>query len=60
MGASCQSTSTPGACYTSGMDLFDHALRERLKTEAPLTARTRSGPQTLDEFVGQDEIVAGS
>jgi putative ATPase len=37
------------------MDLFDHALRERLKTEAPLAARMR--PRTLDEFVGQEDIV---
>jgi putative ATPase len=37
------------------MDLFDHALRQRLKTEAPLAARMR--PRTLDEFVGQEEIV---
>jgi len=37
------------------MDLFDHALHERMKTEAPLAARMR--PRTLDEFVGQEEIV---
>jgi putative ATPase len=37
------------------MDLFDHALRERMQTEAPLAARMR--PRTLDEFIGQDEIV---
>jgi putative ATPase len=37
------------------MDLFDHALGERLKTEAPLAARMR--PRTLDEYVGQEEIV---
>jgi putative ATPase len=37
------------------MDLFDHALRERMKTEAPLAARMR--PRTLDEFAGQEEIV---
>jgi putative ATPase len=37
------------------MDLFDHALRERMQTEAPLAARMR--PRTLDEFVGQAEIV---
>ncbi len=37
------------------MDLFDHALKDQLKTEAPLAARLR--PRTLDEFVGQDEIV---
>jgi putative ATPase len=37
------------------MDLFDHALQKRMKTEAPLAARMR--PRTLDEFVGQEEIV---
>lgn len=37
------------------MDLFDHALQNRMKTEAPLAARMR--PRTLDEYMGQDEIV---
>jgi len=37
------------------MSLFDHARRERMKTEAPLAARMR--PQTLDELVGQEQIV---
>jgi len=37
------------------MDLFDHALAQRLAREAPLAARMR--PRTLDEFVGQDAIV---
>jgi len=37
------------------MDLFDHAMEEELKKKAPLAARLR--PRTLDEFVGQDEIV---
>jgi putative ATPase len=37
------------------MDLFDHALQERLTSEAPLAARMR--PRTLEEFVGQEEIV---
>lgn len=37
------------------MDLFDHALKERLAREAPLAARMR--PRTLDEFVGQEDIV---
>ena len=37
------------------MDLFDHALQNRMKTEAPLAARMR--PRTLDEFVGQEAIV---
>src|SRR5574339_1171930 len=36
-------------------DLFDHALRDRLTREAPLAARLR--PRTLDEYVGQEEIV---
>lgn len=36
-------------------DLFDHSLEQRLQTEAPLAARMR--PRTLDEFVGQEEIV---
>jgi putative ATPase len=37
------------------MDLFTHAMQERLKKEAPLAARMR--PRTLDEFVGQEHIV---
>jgi putative ATPase len=37
------------------MDLFDHALAQRLAREAPLAARMR--PRTLDEFVGQEAIV---
>lgn len=37
------------------MDLFDQNLEDRLKSEAPLAARMR--PQTLDEIVGQDEII---
>jgi putative ATPase len=37
------------------MDLFTHSMHERMKTEAPLAARLR--PRTLDEFVGQEEIV---
>jgi putative ATPase len=36
-------------------DLFDHALRERLKSEAPLAARMR--PRTLEEYIGQEHIV---
>jgi putative ATPase len=36
-------------------DLFDHALQQRMKSEAPLAARMR--PRTLDEFVGQEYIV---
>ena len=37
------------------LDLFDHAMQKRMKDEAPLAARMR--PRTLDEFVGQEEIV---
>ena len=37
------------------MDLFDHAMQNSLSHEAPLAARMR--PRTLDEYVGQDEIV---
>jgi putative ATPase len=37
------------------MDLFDHAHQKRLKSEAPLAARMR--PLSLDEFVGQEDIV---
>ena len=36
-------------------DLFDHALQERMKDEAPLAARMR--PRTLEEFIGQEHIV---
>jgi len=36
-------------------DLFDHALQERLNAEAPLAARMR--PRSLDEFVGQEQII---
>ena len=36
-------------------DLFEHALQERMKSEAPLAARMR--PRTLDEYVGQEHIV---
>jgi putative ATPase len=37
------------------MDLFDHALQDRLAREAPLAARMR--PRTLDEYIGQEAIV---
>ena len=36
-------------------DLFDHAMQEHMKSEAPLAARMR--PRMLDEFVGQEHIV---
>ena len=37
------------------MDLFDHAMQESLKREAPLAARMR--PRKLEEFVGQEKII---
>ena len=37
------------------MDLFDHALKQRLNNEAPLAARMR--PRTLDEYAGQSHII---
>ena len=37
------------------MDLFEHAMNERMAHEAPLAARMR--PRTLDEMVGQEHIV---
>ncbi len=36
-------------------DLFEYQRREEIAKEAPLAARMR--PRTLDEFVGQEEIV---
>jgi putative ATPase len=36
-------------------DLFDHATKQRIAAEAPLAARMR--PRTLDEFVGQEDIL---
>lgn len=36
-------------------DLFDHAMQERMKTEAPLAARMR--PHNLEEYIGQEHIV---
>ncbi len=36
-------------------DLFEHAMQQRLETEAPLAARLR--PRTFDEFVGQQHII---
>ena len=41
--------------YNGAMDLFTHNMAERMKSEAPLAARMR--PRTLDEFVGQEDIV---
>lgn len=37
------------------MDLFEHAMHERMVHEAPLSARMR--PRTLDEFIGQEHII---
>ncbi len=36
-------------------DLFDHSRREQIERQAPLAARMR--PRTLDQFVGQEQIV---
>jgi putative ATPase len=36
-------------------DLFEHAMQQRMKDEAPLAARMR--PRTLDEYAGQEHIV---
>jgi putative ATPase len=40
----------------SEMDLFGHALENRMKSEAPLAERMR--PRTMNEFVGQEHITA--
>ncbi len=37
------------------MDLFENAFQNTLREEAPLAARMR--PHTLDDFVGQDDII---
>jgi putative ATPase len=37
------------------MDLFDHAMQERMQNESPLADRMR--PQTLDEIIGQEHII---
>jgi putative ATPase len=37
------------------MDLFTHAMNDRMKNEAPLAARMR--PRSMDEIVGQEHIV---
>ena len=37
------------------MDLFEHAMQEQMRNEAPLAARMR--PRTLDEYVGQEHII---
>ena len=40
--------------YNPDMDLFDHAMQNRMKSEAPLAARMR--PRSLDEYIGQEHI----
>ena len=37
------------------MDLFTHAMNDRMKAEAPLAARMR--PRNLDEYIGQEHIL---
>ncbi|MEA3308063.1 MAG: AAA family ATPase, partial [Chloroflexota bacterium] len=37
------------------MELFEHSRREETRRAAPLATRAR--PQTLDEFIGQEQIV---
>jgi putative ATPase len=37
------------------MDLFTHAMNDRMKSEAPLAARMR--PRTLGEYIGQEHIL---
>jgi putative ATPase len=36
-------------------DLFDHALEQRMQSEAPLAARMR--PRNLAEYIGQEHII---
>ena len=38
------------------MDLFDHALKQRMEREAPLAERMR--PRTLEEVVGQEHLIS--
>ena len=37
------------------MNLFEHSRKEQIRREAPLAARMR--PRTVDEFVGQEQII---
>jgi putative ATPase len=51
----------PGKLSTSldmneKIDIFEYSLKEQLKQDAPLADRMR--PATLDQFVGQDHILA--
>ncbi len=43
------------ARYNVCMDLFTHAMNDRMRSEAPLAARMR--PRTLDEYIGQEHIL---
>ncbi len=38
------------------MDLFDHAMQQRMEREAPLAERMR--PRTMEEVVGQEHLIA--
>ncbi|MEX2159350.1 MAG: replication-associated recombination protein A [Dehalococcoidia bacterium] len=46
---------SPRRSQQQGPDLFDQAADEQRQRDAPLAARMR--PSTLDEFVGQEQIV---
>src|SRR5712692_6453432 len=46
----------PGLCYSAPMDLFSDPETEEPRASGPLADRMR--PRTLDEVVGQDEILA--
>ena len=37
------------------MDLFEHAMQDTIRQEAPLAARMR--PRNMDEYVGQEHII---
>ena len=43
-------------CEGNDMDLFDYMREKKTETEGPLASRLR--PETLDEIVGQEHIVA--
>src|SRR5512136_903793 len=45
----------PDTGIITRMDLFTHAMNDRMKKEAPLAARMR--PRTLEEFIGQEDII---
>jgi putative ATPase len=46
---------TRGAYFPAMSDLFADAAKERINELAPLASRLR--PRTLDEFVGQDDVL---